>query len=39
MIGAIVANSVVSSGHFYLSYDERLGGGGGNLTLASYTEL
>jgi hypothetical protein len=39
-IGALVADTVVNSGHFYMSYDQALGNAGtGNPTLVSYREL
>jgi hypothetical protein len=39
-VGALVAKSVGSSGHFYMSYDQALGNTGGGIpTLVSYREL
>ena len=38
--GALVANTVVNSGHFYMSYDQALGAlGGGASTTFAWLEL
>ena len=40
LYGALVANAVTSSGHFWMAYDQALGNlGGGNPTTFTYQEL